>query len=94
MKPKEKIFDQIAFGVDLPAMAIPGQPLVELAGCKRVLIENHLGVTVYEGDRIHVKVSFGEICILGSKLELVRMTKCQLVISGCIDCVSLQRRST
>ncbi len=85
--------ERVALGADLPGMAIPGQSLVEIAGETRVLIENHKGVTVYECDRIHVRVSFGELCICGSGLELARMTKCQLVITGRIDCVTLQRRS-
>ena len=93
LKPKSKMLERIAMGVDLPGMVIPGQPLVEVSGHTRVLIENHLGVTLYEHNRIHARVCFGEICILGSKLELARMTKCQLIITGCIDSVTLQRRS-
>ncbi len=93
MKRRERLMERMALGADLPGMAIPGQTLVEIAGESRVLIENHKGVTVYECDRIHVRVCFGEVCISGSKLELVRMSKCQLVITGHIDCVTLQRRA-
>ena len=32
---------------DLPGEALPGQPLVELLGERRVLIEHHGGVTEY-----------------------------------------------
>ena len=85
--------ERVALGADLPGMAIPGQSLVEIAGQTRVLIENHKGVTVYECNRIHVKVHFGKLCICGSGLELARMSNCQLVITGRIDCVTLQRRT-
>ena len=92
MKRYERIFERIALGADLPGMTIPGQSLVEIAGESRVLIENHKGVTVYECNAVHVRVSFGELCVCGSELEVVRMSRCQLVITGHIDCVTLRRR--
>ena len=93
MKRRERMMERMVLGVDLPGIAIPGQPLVEIAGGTRVLIENHNGVTVYECNKIHVRVCFGELCICGSGLELARMSNCQLVITGRIDCVTLQRRT-
>lgn len=79
-------------GADLPAEYLPGVPVVEVAGACRVLIERHGGVTEYSRDRICVKVRYGTVCICGCGLELTRMTREQLVISGRIDCVQLQRR--
>lgn len=77
---------------DLAGEPLPGEPVVEIAGDRRVLIENHRGVTEYTRDRIGVKVKYGILCVSGCGLELSRMTKEQLVISGRIDCVTLQRR--
>ncbi len=71
---------------------IPGQPLVEIGGYRRVLIENHSGVIEYADTAISVKVKFGTVCVLGSNLKFLRMTKQQLIIGGCIDCVRLVRR--
>ena len=93
MKRQKWIFENMALDADLPGETIPGQCLVEIAGENRVLIENHKGVTMYECDKIHVRVRFGELCVCGAGLELARMTKCQLVITGRIDCVALKRRS-
>ena len=72
--------------------SVPGHPIVEIVGDSRVLIENHLGVSAYGKERIHVKVNWGSICITGCNLEILRMTKEQLVIQGVIHCVGLQRR--
>lgn len=71
---------------------VPGQPIVEIAGQRRVLIENHRGVAAYGNERILVNVEFGCICICGCNLEMIHMTKEQLVIHGRIDSVGLQRR--
>ena len=73
--------------------SIPGQPIVEIAGDGRVLIENHMGVKAYGREKIVVNVRYGFLCVCGCGLELLRMTRHQLVIRGKIDSVLLQRRS-
>ena len=78
--------------LDLPEEPIPVQPLVEIAGQGRVLIEHHCGVTEYRREAICVKVKFGHIRVEGRGLELSRMTRQQLIICGCIDSVRLERR--
>lgn len=83
--------DKIADNADLPAEAMPGQPVVELLGQRRVLIEHHKGVTEYTTQRIQIKMSYGFLRICGSSLELARMCAEQLVITGRIDSISIIR---
>ena len=92
MKRTGKILEKVVLGADLSGEALPGIPLVEIAGEYRVLIENHLGVSNYSCHEVCVKVTYGTIRVLGEKLEIARMTKHQLVITGTIDDISLQRR--
>ncbi len=70
-------------------LSLPDKPIIEVAGDQRVLIENHLGVKEYGYEKITVQVSFGSACITGHNLELIRMTKEQLVICGNIQCIQL-----
>ncbi len=88
---KGSAFVRLASSVDLPEEPIPGRPLVEILDNQRVLIENHLGVCEYEDTVIRVRVKNGSICVLGCNLELARMTKGVLVISGRIEAVQLHR---
>lgn len=83
---------RLADGADLTTEPLPGQPIVEIAGDRRVLIENHFGVKEYSRERITVKVKYGFVSVCGCGLELMRMTREQLVICGRIDGVTLQRR--
>ena len=78
--------------LDLPEEQLPGLPLVEIAGHRRVLIEHHCGVTEYGRNCVCVKVKFGFVVVLGSGLELSSMNRHTLVISGTIDGVRLERR--
>lgn len=84
--------ERLAEESDIGTDQFPGQPIVEIAGDRRVLIENHFGVMGYSTERILVKVKYGCVCVCGCGLELLRMTREQLVIRGRIDSVTLQRR--
>ena len=88
---KNGLFERAILCADLPGEIVPGQPLVEIFGDHRVLIENHKGVVGYGDTEICVKVKFGVLKICGRELTLCRMTKEQLVISGTIDGVCLCR---
>lgn len=83
---------RLADGADLYAEPLPGVPIVEIAGDRRVLVERHGGVVEYGPERIRIRVRYGIVCISGCGLELTQMTRQQLIISGQIDCIALQRR--
>ena len=92
MEQRSRILERLFESIDLPGEVLPGQPLVELLGDGRVLIENDRGVTEYGNDRIAIQVCYGHIVVIGQKLELVRMCKEQLIILGRIESVTLCRR--
>lgn len=68
---------------------ITKQPLLELCGEHRVLIEQHKGIGEYSSEMIDIKVRFGSIRIGGSGLEICCMTADQLVIAGNIHTITL-----
>ena len=83
---------KLAEGMELPAESMPGLPLVEIAGDRRVLVENHGGVCQYGPEQICVRVKYGIVSVRGRGLEIAKLSREQLVISGRIDCVNLNRR--
>ena len=60
-------------------------PIVELAGQRRLLIENHQGVLSYGRNEIKIKVGYGSIIVAGSELQLMEMSRVKLAICGKID---------
>lgn len=72
--------------------SLPLQPILELCGERRVLIENHGGVIQYGTEQICVAVRYGQVQINGAGLRLCRMQGPQLVIMGKIECITLIRR--
>lgn len=87
-----KLVSRLLRAADLPEEPVPGQPIIEIVGRQRVLIENHIGVMEYGDCVVRIKVKYGAICVQGCHLELSRMTKGQLIISGIIECVKLEGR--
>lgn len=92
MERKATFLEHISSVAQQQGTVLPGVPLVELAGDRRVLIEHHCGVTEYSCEQVCVKVKFGWIRVLGCGLQIQTMTKDQLVISGTVDGISLLRR--
>jgi len=68
------------------------QPIVEIAGQSRVLIENHQGVLAYSLKEIGIKVDYGKIMITGENLQLMQINCEQLVVKGHIDSLQLLGR--
>lgn len=71
--------------------AMPGIPVVEIAGMGRVLIEGHKGVTEYGPERIQVTMNYGSLMVIGCGLSLAHMSKERLVIVGTVQQVCLCR---
>lgn len=93
MKQYEKALQRLAATVCDSNEQLPGIPIVELAGDRRVLIENHHGVSEYGENRICIKVKYGTLCVCGNRMELAMMTKAQLIITGQIDSVTILRKA-
>lgn len=89
----KSIGNKLAVSSSLPSESLPGKPVVEVLGCRRVLVENHKGIAEYSDCRIVVNVCFGQISITGEKLELTEMTKVSLLVTGSIACVHFSRNA-
>ena len=92
MKEKAHWLERLTDKADLSGETGLSEPLVELAGDRRVLIEHHQGVIRYGREKICVKVKYGIVAVCGCGLEMVCMTRQQLIICGRIDSVELHRR--
>lgn len=86
-----RVFEIMSGGKTIGLESYPGHPIIEIAGDFRILVENHQGVVEYGSERILIKVAFGIACVCGIHLEMIHMSKEQLVICGKIDSIQLQR---
>ena len=91
MKQKLSWANRLFQTMELGEEPVPLQPVMELCGDRRLLIENHFGVSEYTQERISVKVRFGQILIIGCELKLRRMLGQVLVITGRIEQICVKR---
>lgn len=89
MKRDGSILERISRVADLQNEPLPAQPLLELCGNCRVLIEHHKGICEYTPTKVRVSVKFGSYCICGTHLEITRLSSDQIVITGNIDMVNV-----
>ena len=94
MERQGNLMERIAKAVDLADEPIPGAPLLELAGDKRLWVENHLGVTEYSPSRIGIRMKFGTVCVTGCGLQIATMRLGLLLICGRIDSIALLREGS
>ena len=73
-----------------PSLLRANNSLIEVIGNRRILIENHSGVSAYTREHIRVKTCDGMICITGTDFVLECISKYQLVITGCVHCVNIE----
>lgn len=88
--PRRKLRDYLSEKTENPEL-FPTVPIVELAGNRRVLVENHLGVIQYSTEKIGIKMKYGQMQICGCDLTLEQMTKVKLIVTGRIDGICLLR---
>ena len=92
MDRREKLLKTLADRLDLPMEPLPGVPVAELWGSGRVLVENHKGVRGYSEQEILVGVNYGILKIQGEHLQITLMTGEQLIVTGEIQGITLNRR--
>lgn len=77
--------------MDLLEENIVREPLLELCGNSRVLIENHCGVIEYGPQRIRVKIKNGDFGVIGTDLQLCHMCGEKLLIRGRIEQILVRK---
>lgn len=82
MKKARLAAESLADRLDLPQDALLGSGKLTVAAGRRVFIENHCGILEYGTERISVAFDRGRVVINGAGLELVAMSRKELIIRG------------
>jgi sporulation protein YqfC len=77
--------------MDLPEDVVAGTPRLELIGDGELRMESHRGILAYGPEEIHISGGKLVVLVKGSGLELRAMDPAQLLITGHITAVELER---
>ncbi|QSX06842.1 YabP/YqfC family sporulation protein [Sedimentibacter sp. zth1] len=85
-----KIRSKIADELELPDHVVTDNFDIRIQGNKRVIIENHIGVLIYENDLVHIKTKIQNVIIKGDKLKIGEITDFYIVVNGAIKEIQIK----
>ncbi len=74
----------------LPEESCSLQAVTRLCGRRSLIVERHRGLLEYTDGQIRIAVRRGSICVVGSGLRIVRMSRGELEIRGSIQRLELE----
>lgn len=91
MKLYDKVRGRIPELFNIPEMTLPGEPIIEVYGDRRVLIEGCCAVLQYAGNCIKLRNPCGTVCVVGCGLCMAEISKTQTIITGKVENISICR---
>lgn len=91
MKIYNKVRNRLPELFNIPEMTLPGEPIIEVYGDRRVLVEGCCAVLQYAGNCIKLRNPSTIICVVGSDLHMVEISSSQTVITGKVENISICR---
>lgn len=82
--------DRVSSRLAIPQELLSDAPLVQLHGRQCVSVENHGGILEYTQELVRIAVRRGRVCVVGSGMEIWRMTKRMVEIRGRIQRVEME----
>ncbi|MGD9567408.1 MAG: YabP/YqfC family sporulation protein [Sedimentibacter sp.] len=83
---------KLADDLEIPNDAFTDNFDLRMHGNKKVIIENHLGITIYENDQVGIKTVDNNILIKGSKFKIEEINNYKVIIKGNIDEIKFQNK--
>mgnify|MGYP000908846726 FL=1 len=72
----------LADELEIPNNALSDNFDLRMHGNKKVIIENHLGITVYEDNMVIVNTNDQKITVKGSKFKIEEINNYKVIVKG------------
>ena len=73
---------KLADELEIPNNALSDNFDLRMHGNKKVIIENHLGITIYEYNMVNIKTNEQNITIKGSKFKIEEINNYKVIVKG------------
>ncbi len=83
---------KLADDLEIPNDAFTDNFNLMMHGTKKVIIENHQGITIYDYDVVGVKTIDNYILIKGSQFKIEEINNYKLIIKGNIDEINFSKK--
>lgn len=83
---------KLADDLEIPNNAVSDNFDMRLHGNKKVIIENHLGITVYDNNVVGIKTKEQSIIIKGTNFKIEEINDYKLIIKGVIEEIKINSK--
>ncbi len=83
---------KLADDLEIPNNVVSDNFDMRIQGNKKVIIENHLGLMVYENDMVGVKTKEQNIMIKGSKFKIEEINDFKVIIKGIVEEIKINSK--
>lgn len=73
---------KLADELEIPNNALSDNFDLRMHGNKKIIIENHLGITIYEDNMVNIKTNEQNITIKGSKFKIEEINNYKVIVKG------------
>jgi len=83
---------KIADDLEIPNNVVSDNFDMRLHGNKKVIIENHLGITVYENNVVGIKTKEQNIIIKGKNFKIEEINDFKVIIKGVVEEIKINSK--
>nr|WP_312576337.1 YabP/YqfC family sporulation protein [Sedimentibacter sp.] len=83
---------KLADDLEIPNDVVSDNFDMRIHGNRRVIVENHLGLTVYENDLVGIKTKEQTILIKGSKFKIEEINDYKVIIRGVVEEIKINSK--
>ncbi len=83
---------KLADELEIPNNALSDNFELLMHGSKKIIIENHMGLTVYDDNMVTVKTKDQDITIRGSKFKIEEINNYKVIVKGIIKEIILSKK--
>lgn len=80
-----RLRNKLADDLEIPNNVVSDNFEMRLQGNNKVIVENHLGITVYENDVVGIKTKEQTIMIRGSKFKIEEINDYIVIVKGVVE---------
>lgn len=89
MKKFNNLRSKLADDLEIPNDAVSDNFDLKMHGNKKVIVENHMGLTVYDNDLVGIKTKEQTILIKGDKFKIEEINDYKVIIKGLVKEINI-----
>lgn len=83
---------KLADDLEIPNNVLSNNFDMRVQGDKKLILENHLGITIYEDDVIGIKTKEHTVTVKGSGFRIEEINEYKIIIDGVIEEIKISGR--